>query len=264
MVVRADFKALDGCRFYAQTVTPLRGNATAERTQAYANTHDSPDVIARNASAEGSGNGQVPAATAATGARVTSQQAIGEHSSGATMTAMPSTNDHMDSTRPKVSGAVIAVNDHRLLVRTDQGQRVGMVMDSQTMLSPDVAPRAYVRAEFARLKDGRYYAKVVELVTDQTAAREQAYAHTIDGANVAAQDVQDCGAVFAGDKNAMTSVVAPRATPPASQPVVEREATPAAAELPQTASGQPMLLLLGCLALAAALVVKWVAGSRDA
>jgi len=264
MVVRTDFKALDGCRFYAQTVTPLRGSASPERTQAYANTHDSPDVIARNATAEGSKNRKVPAETAATGARVTTQQEIGEHSSGATMTAMPSTNDHMDSTRPLVSGQVLAVNDHRLVVRTDQGQRVGMVMDSQTMIPPEVAAGAYVRTEFSRLKDGRYYAKAVDLVADRTAAREQAYAHTLDGANVAAQDVQDCGAVFAGDKNAVTSVVAPRSTPPASDPVVERNATPVATELPQTASGQPLLLLLGSLALAAAFAVRLVARYRAA
>lgn len=264
LVVRVDFKALEDCRLYAQTVTPLRGNASPERTQAYANTHDSPDVIARNATAEGSENGSVPAATAATGARVTSQQAIGEHSPGATMTATPSTADHHDSSRPMVSGQVLAVNDHRLVVRTDQGQRVGLVMDSQTMLPPAVAPGAYVRTEFARLKDGRYYAKAVDLVADRTAAREQAYAHTIDGANVAAQDVQDCGAVFAGDKNAVTSVMAPRETPRASDPVVERVADSPATELPQTASGQPLLLLLGSLALAAALVVSRVAGSRAA
>jgi hypothetical protein len=264
MVVRADFKALEDCRFYAQAITPLRGSDSPERTQAYANTHDSPEVVARNATAEGSGNAHVPAEAAATGARVTSQQEMGEHSSGTTMSATPSTSDYVHSTRPMVSGRVIAVNDHRLVVRTDQGQRVGMVMDSQTMIPRDVAPDAYVRSEFTRLKDGRYYARSVDLVDDQVAAREQAYAHTIDAENVAAQDVQDCGAVFAGDGNTMTTVIAPRSTPPAAERGAEPAATPTARELPQTASGRPLLLLLGSLALAAALAVRLFAGSRAA
>lgn len=259
MVIRADFKALEDCRLYAQVVTPLRGSASAERTQAYANTHDSPEVVARNATAEGSRHALDASRAATVGARVTSPQGSSQVSTGMVMKALPTTADYVHSTRPMVSGRVVTVNDHRLVVRTEQGQRVGMVMDSQTMLSRAVAPGTFVRTEFARLKDGRYYARVVDLTGAGVADREQAYAHTIDSDNLVAQDVQDCGAVYAGTGSAVTAAVAPRETR-TTEPVAARsEPAPVrerAETLPQTASGQPLLLLFGALSLAAAVAVK--------
>jgi hypothetical protein len=267
MVIRTDFRALEDCRFYAQVITPLRGSASTERMQAYANTRDTPDVIARNATAEGGRYGLDPSRTAPTGARVTSPQAMSEHSPGAAMKAMPPTTAYVHSTRPMISGRVLTVNDHRLIVRTNQGRRVGMVMDSQTMLPRAVAPGTFVRSEFARLKDGRYYAKVVHLVDSRVAEREQAYAHTIDSEYLVAQDVQDCDPVYAGAGNAVTSVSAPYETRARLEPISARSEPAPVTErpqtLPQTASGQPLLLLFGVLSLAAAGAVQRVRGLRN-
>jgi hypothetical protein len=264
MVIRADFKALEDCRLYAQVVTALRGSASTERLQAYANTHDSPEAIARNATAEGGRWAQEPSRMTASGARVTSQQSMGAHSPGMVMKATPTTNDYVHSTRPMVSGRVVTVNDHRLVLRTNQGQRVGMVMDSQTMLSRAVAPGAFVRTEFARLKDGRYYAKIVDIVGEGVAEREQTYAHTIDSDNLVAQDVQDCDPVYAGTGGAVTSAVPRRNVSVYSEPISARSEPESDAELPltlpQTASGQPLLLLLGALSLGAAAAVKFARG----
>jgi hypothetical protein len=44
------------------------------------------------------------------------------------------TVDYQFSTRPMTSGRVVSVNDHWLVVETDQGQKVGLVMDSHTMV----------------------------------------------------------------------------------------------------------------------------------
>jgi LPXTG-motif cell wall-anchored protein len=57
------------------------------------------------------------------------------------------------------SRAGISVNDHRLVVVTDQGQRIGLVMDSQSMVPGEVAPGMPLRVEFLPMTDGRYYAK---------------------------------------------------------------------------------------------------------
>ena len=54
MVMRAEFLALEDCRFYARRITPLRGGMPTDRLQAYANTQDSRGVIARSASARAS------------------------------------------------------------------------------------------------------------------------------------------------------------------------------------------------------------------
>lgn len=264
MVVRADFRALEDCRLYAQEVTPLRGSASTERTQAYANTRDTPEVVARNATAEGSRRDPSPVRMAAPGARLTAAQTMSEPADGMVMKATPTTNDYVHSTRPLLSGRVISVNDHRLVVRTVQGQRVGMVMDSRTMLPRAVAPESFVRAEFARLKDGRYYAKTVDLVDNDTAAREQAYAHTIDSDNLLAQDVRDCDPVFARRDGAVTQAALTLEPSAAVEPVPIRNREEPYAErpetLPQTAGTQPLLLLLGALSLTAAAAAKWARG----
>lgn len=286
MIVRADFQALEDCRFYARAITPLRGSASTERLQAYANTRDLPEVIARNATAEGARSGPGPSRSTPDGLRVTAQQRMGEHSTGSVMTATPTTADYVHSTRPMVSGRVVTVNDHRLVVRTEQGQRVGMVMDSRTMLSREVAPDTFVRTEFARLVDGRYYAKSVDIVGDRVAEREQAYAHTIDSDALVAQDVQDCDPVYAGSGTTLSAAAAPYETRETAAPVAARfeeepvreapQAVPQALPqtpsvtapetlpetLPQTASGQPLILLIGLLSIAAAGAMTLVRGLR--
>ncbi len=269
MVMRADFKALEDCRLYAQAIMPVRGSASTERTQVYANTHDSPEVVARNATAADD-HRRVTWEVAGHRSLATTPQAMDEHSPGATMTATPGTFDYLQSTRPMISGRVVAVNDHRLVVRTHQGQQVGMVMDSQTMLPGTVAPGTFVRTEFTRLKDGRYYAKAVSLAGARVTEREQAYAHTVDSDIRIAENVPECGAVYAGDGRPTTMTVEPRETRVSSEPMLvssgpvkesllaQNDPAPLAEPsqtLPQTASNQPLLLLLGTLALGAAVVV---------
>jgi len=260
MVMRADFRALEDCRLYATSINPVRGSASTERSQVYANTQDSPEVVTRNATASGSSR-NVSWQVAGSGGRVTSPQGMREHSTGATMIATPSTRDYIHSTRPMVSGEVLSVNDHRLVVRSYQGQRVGMVMDSQTMLPGAVGPGTSIRAEFNRLKDGRYLAKEISLVDDEVADREQAYANTLDSDILVAENVTECGAVFA-TSNPVTAYVEPRQVLGAS---TERPAqTEPTSELPQTGSGQPLMLLLGIFGLGAAGVVKFFRGFRAA
>lgn len=263
MVMRAEFLALEDCRFYAQRIMPVRGGTSTDRFQAYANTRDSYDAMGRNTSAYRAHE----KSHGVTAERVTVPQTMGEHSEGTVMIATPTTSDYQFSTRAMVSGRVVSVNDHRLVIDTDQGQRVGMVMDSNTMLPGEVAPGTFVRTEFTPLQDGRYYAKRVSPIRSTVAEREQAYAHTRDSDLLLAASPEDCGFVTVSNGNSTTSMIERRERIPASPVVVEQVPAPVAEdmeELPQTASRQPVVLLLGLLALAAAGVVAVVRGLRFA
>jgi len=261
MIMRADFQALEDCRLYAKQILPLRGSNVGPRTQAYANTIDTPEVILRNATA--SGRGHLDNNSARTGDRVTEPQSIGEHSPGATMNATPSTSDYLFSTRPMISGRVITVNDHRLIMATEQGQQVGMVMDSRTMLPAAVAPNMLVRAEFTRLKDGRYYVTEARLAGNSVAEREQAYAHTVDSQLLLAENVSDCGPVFPAPASTVSSIVDDRRPVVAENvPVSNNDERPET--LPQTAGHQGLFLLLGLLSLGSGGLLAIAKGSRHA
>ena len=254
MVMRAEFLALEDCRFYAQRIMPIRGGMSTNRFQAYANTHDSQESMAYNSTAMGDRRWGSSQSVASAGARVTTRQTIGEHSPGAVMTAVPGTADNGFSTRPMVSGRVITVNDHRLVVATEQGQEIAMVMDSRTMVPAEIEPGSELRAEFRQLNDGRYYASRISRIGSGTVSREQAYAHTLDSEILLAQNLPDCGFVNSPIQSTVTSASEQHGLLPS-----ERVAT-----LPQTASRRPLLLLVSLLALGGAGAVTVVRGLKIA
>jgi|SRR6185436_16292644 len=258
MIMRTEFVALEDCRFYAQRIMAVRGGASTERFQAYANTNEVDDAMARSAT---------PSATyrSADQPRVSGAQTVGPHSPGRVMLATPSTAAYQFSTRSMLSGQVMSVNDHRLLLRTDQGQQVGLVMDSHTMVPGEVAPGGFVRAEFSPMHDGRYYAKRVSRIDNQVAEREQAYAHTRDSDLLLAASPADCGFMSAAAPGAVTSAIERREPVVKDVPavVLTSVAAPAAAApevLPQTASGQPLILLLSLIALGVAGAITMLRG----
>lgn len=256
-VVRAEFLALEDCHFYAQRITAIRGGMPTDRLQAYANTRDSDAAIARNASASGSYNrsysGHVSQYQVSAAGRVGPQQT--KSHPGRIMSATPATADYQFSTHPMISGRVVSVNDHQMIVDTYQGQQVGMVMDSRTVVPSKVAPGALVRTEFAPMKDGRYYAKRVSQVSSSVASREQAFAHTRDSDAVIAQNTTDCGCctnmVTAANVNREPPAVVYREIVARPEPVLAVN-EPVEETLPQTAGNQPLIALLGLLALGAA------------
>lgn len=260
MVMRVEFVALEDCRFYARRIMAIRSGMSTERHQAYANTLDRGESEART-STYGGYRWDKPWRRDDADSRATLPRGIGEHSLGTVMTATPGTADYRFSTRPMVSGSVVMVNDHQLVVATDQGEQIRMVMDSRTMVPDEVAPGSVVRAEFSRMKDGRFYAKQIGWMRDGVAEREQAYAHTRDQDLALAQNQPDCGFVrmsgstqtSALDRREPVVTPAPALAPGVPAVVVERPDV-----LPQTASNQPLLLLLGSCALGAAALVMAV------
>ncbi len=90
--------------------------------------------------------------------------------------AIPSTTEYIIETRPMILGTVASVNDHELVVNSDQGSPIAMRMDTRTMLPSDLAVGNMVRTEFRVMENGDYYAqRVVPLRTEEE--REMAYRH---------------------------------------------------------------------------------------
>jgi hypothetical protein len=267
MTVRTDFVALEDCRFYAERVMALRNEMAANRLQAYANSRDSRDPNALNASA--SDGHRWRASARQWNAEPGTTGSAGEPAPGMLMKAIPTIEDHDFSARPMLSGRVVSVNDHRLVVQTDQGRMVAMVMDSRTMVPREISPGAGMRTEFTELKDGRYYAKRVSLTGSAIADREQAYANTRDTDLAVAGNIGDCVSVSPSPANAVTSALEPPAVVPAAvvpAPVVAQSSPAPVAEtpklLPQTASRRPLFLMLGLLAVGAAGLSSLVRGLR--
>jgi len=274
MVMRAEFVAQEDCRFYARRIIPIRGGMSTNRPQAYAGTHDSPEAIASSISMA-TGNQHVQGQTMADAqAPRSTPEAANPSSPGVNMTPVPGSADDWFSSRPMISGRVVAINDHRLVVETEQGQQVGLVMDSRTMVPGEVAPGSMMRAEFTQMRDGRYYANRIAAIGPGTAAREQAYARTHDSDAEIARNSADCGFTNIAGGNSATSAVETRQRPAEArsapiepvttqEPVVTR-AVEKSKVLPPTGSNQPLFLLGGLLALGCAGVIAAVRGFRDA
>jgi len=263
--MRCDFLALDNCRFYAQRVFPVRGWMSPNRFQAYAQSHDTPEQVANSTNYRGGirvyESGSVEANNAGMSnesSDLTTPQDLGDRPHGAVIKAMPQTHDYHFATAPLITGRVVTVNDHRIVVNTDQGQQLGVVMDSRTMTPANVETGSMVRIDFSPLADGRYLAKRVARVSENHGEREQLYAHTRDPEMMLASNLPDCGFLAVGGAARVTSVERPLPPEPVQQPytppVVEQPAPPKT--LPQTASSQPLLLLLGLLSLGSAGLVK--------
>ena len=52
---------------------------------------------------------------------------------GTAMAAVPSTTAYHFSSHPMISGTVVTVNDHQMVVDTDQGEQIPLQLDSRTM-----------------------------------------------------------------------------------------------------------------------------------
>ena len=164
---------------------------------------------------------------------------------GAAMAAVPSTTDYLLATQPMISGKVISVNDHQMVMSTDKGEQVTLAVDSRTMVPTDLGPGMIARVEFKVTEDGRYIARrVIPIREGVSRDRELAYARVHD------QGMRTASMSGGGmHDHAMAT---------ASMPGGADES------LPQTASPQPLFLLLGTLALGAAGALALVRRFRQA
>lgn len=268
MVMRVEFRALEDCRLYAERIMPIRSGMSTDRQQAYANTREGGTAMPGSRAAYGGDNGYRNWNQVTDHDADRREQPTGELYPGPIMSATHSTRDFQFSNRPLLTGNVLSVTDHRMLVETDQGQQVALSMDSNTLLPRDVGPGSIVRAQFTVFKDGRYYAQRISRIGHATADREQAYAHTRDNDFALASTPPDCGSM--GTPNTTTSGIEPRREVVTREPVVAQYAEPPEPReerdeaLPQTASNQPLILLLGFGAIGLAGLVAAARALRNA
>lgn len=177
-------------------------------------------------------------------------------SAGTAFAAIPNTSDELHRTMPMISGTVVSVDDRQIVVDTDQGQRVSMVMDSRTMLPTDLAPGMVMRADFRVMENGQYYASRITPIRDAQTAR---------GAEATTQYRGEAVEPVPARTTSAQSAEQPARTEPANEPVAAYRATEGDAEtLPQTAGRQPLIALLGMIALGGAGTLMLARRSRRA
>lgn len=179
-------------------------------------------------------------------------------SAGIAYAAIPNTSDFLHRTTPMITGTVFTVDDRQIVVDTDQGQQVTLVMDSRTMLPTDLAPGMLMRAEFRVMENGQYYVNRITPIRDAGMANRSdpswrqrsdasdltrsnetlAYAHPAEGEQV-----------VSAEQPVTTESPESREAMPASEPLASNSEPEA---LPQTASRDPLIALLGLLALSGA------------
>ena len=227
MAARVEFRTMDDGRKVVSRIIPTRGGTNKSRELAYSRESASNDGQARYAStSDGEGDESTPA-RASTALSSTNQ------SLGTSLASTPSTDAYLVAMQPMIAGRVVTVNDHRIVVDTDQGQRVALELDSRTIVPVNLASNMNVRVDYRAMEDGPKYAKRITPIDSN--ANTNAEVAFVPAQHEAVAQVA-----------AVDAPVEVRTSPPPAA-VVEAPQT-----LPQTASNQPLLALMGFLALGAA------------
>jgi hypothetical protein len=217
MAARVEFKVLDDGRKLVKRMIPIRDGMNVNRELAYSTERD--DAMARYASTS-DGEGSDEGASRASTALSSTNQSL-----GTSLASTPSTDAYMVAMNPMIAGRVLRVNDHRIVVDTDQGQRVALEMDSRTIVPVNLASGMTVRVEYKTMEDGPKYAqRITPIKSDANTNAELSYVEPYER------------------HEHMTQV----------EPVPAREPVSEPQSLPQTAGNQPLIALLGFLALGAA------------
>ncbi len=174
-------------------------------------------------------------------------------------TMIPNTTDYVLATQPMIAGTIVSVSDHAVVVDTHEGEQITLRLDSRTLVPADLSPGMVARIDFKLMDNGDYYAQrinpVREEISEVTAETQHAYMGTEAGVAYA-ENTSTYGGQAATETHAHE--------PAQAQANVETQETgqTAATEhqeenLPQTASNQPLIALLGLLALGAAGAVAY-------
>jgi len=97
---------------------------------------------------------------------------------GAALAATPTTTDYRNATTPMITGTASLVNEHQLLIQTEQGEEVLLSLDTRTMVPADLAPGMMMRVQFKYLEDGsRLAERVIPIRNGEKTTRELAYSN---------------------------------------------------------------------------------------
>src|SRR5689334_15519992 len=77
----------------------------------------------------------------------------------ASATVTPATTEFIQKTQPAISGTLVSLDDRQMVIDTERGERVTLLIDSRTMLPADHALGTQMRVEFKVLENGSFYAQ---------------------------------------------------------------------------------------------------------
>lgn len=248
MMMRVQFKYLEDGSRLAERVIPIRNGEKTTRELAYANERQD-----NYGEAQLAATGEVqPTETHEYGSHpydthMSPAASVTNQPLGTPLKPAPSTQPYRIATEPALTGRVAMVNDHHVVVDTDQGHAVPVEMDSRTLIPSDLQSGMGVRVEYKTLEDGTKLATRVtpvsgvevperEMATSTTAYQEEAMPASYNGgASTSSTDeqvAQNQSATEAQENDANANTDRDR--------------------LPKTASNQPLIATLGLLSLAAA------------
>ena len=202
----------------------------------------------------------------------------------AAVSSVSSTTDYLTAQRPPTMiGTITAVNDHHISLTTSDNEVVMLATDSHSMLPPDIAPGMVARVEFKVMETGQHYTQRVTPIRNEDEASLALLNARHTDINYASNEVR----TFEGEDadaadypNRVSSIDADREAQlradRAEQDRLDREedareaAEKAANDrdrdvagryedsesLPQTASNQPLIALVGVFALAGAYAIS--------
>jgi len=240
MMMRVEFTYLNDGRRLAKRVIPIRSGQKTTRELAYSLERDTDEddvALARYAST--GGNIQYRESRSSNASSVTNRPL------GSALTPIPATDAYVVATQPMVAGRVVSVNDHRIVIDTDQGQLVTLEMDSRTLIPSSLRSEMGVRIEYRTMDNGVMLANRITPTTY----------YAMQGENLA--NLDEGSGIGVGDEEAQEEydVVTAQYQPQEGSTTEDTPGEVTATEedrLPQTASRQPLILLFGLLALGAA------------
>ena len=242
MMMRVEFKYLEDGSRLAERIIPIREGQKTTRELAYANEREEDQQVAAYAS---SGPAEEHAE-----ARMSHAGSVTNRPLGTPLRAVPATMPYRIATEPMLTGEVATVNDHRIVIDTDQGHPVPVEMDSRTLIPTDLQTGIGVRVEYKSLEDGTKLAtRITEIpnwVGNGNEARETAYEQNRETAENEAMPASM-------EHSSMRHATAVNEQNENERPAMTEAAHEnAARRLPDTASNEPLIALLGLAALASA------------
>jgi hypothetical protein len=170
---------------------------------------------------------------------------------------------------PQITGTLVSMTDHSMVVNTDDGERMSFEYDSRSLV-PELPAASRVKIEFKLMENGNYHAERVvpiRLPSGEIATGELRtyYDENADVDQPLAERTETSSTYRDESHDAHADLLASNETPAETHhDVVAQNETDADATtadrnddtLPRTASAQPLIGALGMLALAGA-VTLW-------
>ena len=167
---------------------------------------------------------------------------------GTASAVTPNTTEYVQKTQATITGTLVSIDDRLIVLDTDQGQRVTLLMDSRTMLPVNHAPGQSMRIHFRVLENGQYYAERLTPL-DDLELHNVSYRDYDESGGAVRQTTTSRNSGYDNDEGAEGAGEAGEGSD------VTSSATSTGTALPQTASNQPLIALLGLVALAGSVVL---------